>query len=741
MDIFVTKLLAGASRMNPIVNANPRQHGKMRRRAMEYQGPSVSAITRLRWRETNGYCKRSAVSCGSRKKFLPPRFAHPITSLINEQYLQEGHIILGFSGCDMFLISYTETLGEAGHSGLLSHIYNLYWWLWNPGRTAKMAGSVRLFANDEIECSLFLRYAEWPTSKSHIVVSGCRSGCESGYITIATVPSLTPCKECEILPVRSEEQEDDLSAKPLCITHGYTVHLKQALDNGQSKMLSPIGLNINDILVLNIGHSIAVLSTGYVKDSENLDNLPLSSIKRSANEDPIAEIDIKDGVDNEVSVPEDTLINPSCSQPLSTEMTKEDEQCNRVDFPLFGQNINGSFDQFVDSQSVNLKVYDIDGEESDGCERISLMRQNPRANKENVETNNCQLFETQISIEIDPYFDQEPKRIVLNSTNSQNHDACAWKSTTSVHSDRDQMTCNEECVCQSCNNKVKCVTASRISPYGVLNEKLNSPQNSCSELSLMTPSPTASDGSSSIQFSESGIPMNNGKVGPTLRNSDGLVSFCESFYGRINEYDINEDMPIPVGETNFQFCTISCLGASGEMLHPLEKGDSSIQAYSQNLVLDLEHVIFDILRTRCYVAYKYGYLVDYEANILDVCSSTHSVIIHIAAVLDIRHVKSKLLHSVSQKASSLQAEFILSWSLSSGRYEVVVARPLVSYDKRKMGEWKGTYILTADTMIMQHCSIPSHPHKSVYYLDNYAVLRGRSLNFIWNCDKTLAVTK
>lgn len=734
--------------MNPIVNVNPRQHGKVLRGVREKQRPCVSATARLRYRETNGYCKKTAVSRGSRKKFIPRRFAYPIKSLINKRYLQEGHIFLGFSSCDTFLISYTETLGEAGNSGFLSHVYTLYWWLWDPGCTAKMVGSVRLFANDEIECSLYLCYAEWPTSKAHIVVYGYSKQCDSGYITIATVPSLTPCKECEFLSASSRDHADS-SSKPLCITHGYTVHFKQASGTCQTGVLTGSGLKIDDILVLNIGDSIAVLSTGNVNDLNNLDNLPLSSIKRSANEEPIPDSDLKDGVENDVPVPEDNLINPSCSQQLTSEGTNEADQCNTtVDYPLFDGTTKWDMDSFGELKSAGSKVYDMDGEESDGCERISLVRRNPNADKENVDASYRGIFETQISIEVDPYFDPEPKSIVLNGSSLKNHDTCAWKGAASIQNDctssrhaKQGANCKEECECQSCNNKGKCIAAPRFGPYCILNEKQNSPQNSRSELSLMTPSPTASDGSSSIQFSESGIPFSNGKVGSNVRNSDGLVSFCESFYGQINQDDINENRPIPVGETNFQFCTMSCLGACGEMLHPLEKGDSSIQAYSQNLVLDLEHVIFDILRTRCYVAYKYGYLVDYEANILDVSSSTRSVVIHIAAVLNIRHARTKLLHTVAQRACSQQAEFILCWSLSSGRYEVVVARPLVPYDERKMGEWKGTYIVTADTAIKRHCSIPGDPHKSVYVLDNSAVLRGRSLNVIWNCDKTLAITK
>lgn len=754
--------------MNFAVNSAPRIGGRILRSKNGDRTYSVSTTQKLFYRELHGFSKRSS-HCHVRRKMpldvLPRRFAFPITSLVDDYNLhEEGHVFLGFSSCDRFLISYTESLEVANHTGFLSHIYTLHWWLWNPSCKAKKVGSVRLFANEEIECSLFLCYAEWPTSKGHVVVYGWRKHCDSGYITIATVPSLTPCTKCDKLRSNVPPDEEEPS-KSLCIEHGYTMHFKQASGASQTGVLNSSGLKIDGVLVLNIGHSVAVLSTGHLSGGTDLENLPLSSIKRRACEDTIDESDMKE-VSEFDQLPQE---EPSVDSTICRDSVTFEAPAKHI---VSADSLFVTSKENTQSSTCLASVYDLDNDECDPCERISLNCKTASANKENIESNHCENFECQISIDLDPYYDPEPKSIVLGGSStkddpqphakpgepvcvkcgssisrSSNSNFCFCTLSLSSHSmqgpggELDQRGKNFWRDGQS-SGKSKCTTLPFNGNTSVLNERQNAIDNSRFELNFMTPSPTTSDGSSSVQFPESGFPMNNGKTSSTERNSDGLVSFCETFYGPIHQDDISEDEPLPVGETGFQLCTMFCQGAAGEMLHPLEKGNPSIQAYSQHLVLDVEHVIFDILRTRCYTAYKYGYLVDYEANILDVCSATKSVVIHVAALLNVQRNRMRGLTSVpSERSVSQQAEFILCWSLSTGRYEVVVARPLQPYDVRKCGEWNGDWIVRIDSLIRRKCAVLADPYKSVYILDNSAVLRERSVDVLWNCDKTLAITR
>lgn len=113
----------------------------------------------------------------------------------------------------------------------------------------------------------------------------------------------------------------------------------------------------------------------------------------------------------------------------------------------------------------------------------------------------------------------------------------------------------------------------------------------------------------------------------------GPVSFAECFFG--GSVLSRTDEPI-YSDVNSLFCsTVLFASDSGRILYPKPTGNFVLrlqhaiqffftgdknppEAFSQNLVLDLEYVIFDILRTRCYNTYRYGYLRDYEANMIDV---------------------------------------------------------------------------------------------------------------------------
>ncbi|XP_077966267.1 uncharacterized protein LOC120336105 [Styela clava] len=818
----------------------PHENGGQNKCRFSKQNIWSTAAGRLRNREIFGVCnmsRRSRHDNFKKKVFtrLPKRLAMPLTSLVDDVTLHdEAHIFLGFSSCDRFLISYTERIEEASHTGFLSHIYTLHWWLFNPGMKASKIGSVRLFSNEEIEYSLYLCYAEWPNLKSQVIVYGWRKFSESCYISIVAVPPTEPCKLCNFRCTNSNseiEEQTDVMSHNRCTEHGFAMHFKQASGASQLGVLNTSGLKIDGIMILNIGHSIAVISTGIVSEDLDVELLPLSSIKRAACEDSITDNELTEVVDN-VILTEDTFTN---SEPGRFE--SKEKQCKlQNELKIYARPERSvPPDKLLSAKSalsvphensspsanrlIKTSVYDIDSDDSDSFERISLHIAKVE-NKENIAkrtccrsvTTQCQQLEFEMSLSSDPYFDPEPKSIVLGKKSritdtkssrtdvkrladgccgsslekqptKPNYSKCSCKpylnNQAKVTSHFNNCDCDcakyseygdsakyslsfsssmhvsdlDNCVNSSASPAIKTSKTTFLSPstkstiLGISN--INKSQNNLelprSELNFVTPSPTPSECSSSIHCStDSNHFQSSNKNIDGGKNSDGLVSFSECLYGSIPLENIDD--PLSASENNLFYCSMFCQGSGGEVLHPVKKGLGLVQAFSQHLVLDLEHVIFDILRTRCYMTYKFGYLVDYEANVMDVCSDTKSVVIHIVALLNVAKHRNKTISEIVSSTENVgstlqQAEFILCWSLHTGRYEVVVARPIKPYNEKEHGDWKGDWIVKMDSNIKQQCAIRTNTYRSVYILDNSAVFRQHSLNVLWNCDKTIAVTK
>ncbi|XP_076802322.1 uncharacterized protein LOC143446541 [Clavelina lepadiformis] len=269
------------------------------------------------------------------------------------------------------------------------------------------------------------------------------------------------------------------------------------------------------------------------------------------------------------------------------------------------------------------------------------------------------------------------------------------------------------------------------------------------DLNAPTPSPSSASESGSSMYCVGDTGSQYSHKSENLRRTDGIVSFFETLYGNSAGFSGLDDQ-VPSAANNLFYGPVTFEGVDGTPLHPMRQELSRhTLAYSQHLVLDIEHVIFDVLRTRCYTTYKFGYLIDYDVQIIDTCPATRSVVILIAALLNISPRKAKGRVQECFKNNNLdtsndksqQFKFFLCWRLQTGRYEVIAASPLQVYNEKNRGRWDAGWAVQTRNSIRKACEIPLSCHSSVFVLNNAPVIQGKSLTYLFDVDRMVALRK
>jgi len=117
------------------------------------------------------------------------------------------------------------------------------------------------------------------------------------------------------------------------------------------------------------------------------------------------------------------------------------------------------------------------------------------------------------------------------------------------------------------------------------------------ELNAPTPSPSASESSGSVYCTGDTTSQASAKSG-NYRKSDGILSFYETLYESPTDPPL-QNVEDSIIESNLFYGPVTFECANGHPLQPVKSDScSSLMAFSQHLVLDIEHVIFDVLRTR-----------------------------------------------------------------------------------------------------------------------------------------------
>ena len=830
-----------------------------------------SVVRNLRSRETCG-TSPAKYGCGihhrtpSSRLFasIPKRLAFSLKEIVDEHILlEEAHVFLGFSSDGIYVISYTESFEYMDQIRFPSYVfrYHLHWWLFRFNQKMIKVYTVQLFSNEEILTRQQLYYAEWPEDKTKILVYGCCKGSDVCYVTVSAVPSQTHCEACcDIVPCQGEEYRK-------CLKHGFVAHMTYNSISSSATVLNASGLQIDDLIVLNMGYSIGVISLGILPPSQDVESLPLSSIKRATFEEKPSVSDAEEFLSpflfdrlidsGLLSSPRlaksnrDVLLSPSIEADRNATNFKSNSFLISSDNQTSNISATSAATELSDWNSLSLHTH------NELSQPISYSNLNEMSEHCNCNDKYSAAFgpddKAKVEGKIDPYIDPEPKSIVLlqrdceNTYTSHLETEFAIKSNGSnnlvsnklVTSDVSSENCccgytaNGRCtehnipddtpnidgkdklksdlknnksnklklssefakqslktkqnspkvvnvtVCGYCGLKVRepksnqkrkethslsnsPITASgrnllmgspgRSSSKSLFFSSIRNPRDQDSnsvELNAPTPSPSASESSGSVYCTGDTTSQASAKSG-NYRKSDGILSFYETLYETPSDPSLQngEDNVI---ESSLFYGPVNFECANGRPLQPIKSESSrSLMAFSQHLVLDIEHVIFDVLRTRCYTTYKFGYLIDYDVQIVDTCPNTRSVVVLIVALLNIvpRKTKTKLQEhhyrlngNFDATTKSQQFHFFICWQLQTGRYEVVAASPLQAFDRKKSGKWDASWVLEKRRAIQKACAIPLLSQRSVYVLSNSSVIRGKSLDYLWDVDRVIALKK
>jgi hypothetical protein len=83
-------------------------------------------------------------------------------------------ILLGFSRCGRFLLTYTQSseLSALRTAQGLNYVYHLQWWIFRLNEKALKVAEVQLFGEFVIWHPLYLSVNEWPSTPDFVVVFG-----------------------------------------------------------------------------------------------------------------------------------------------------------------------------------------------------------------------------------------------------------------------------------------------------------------------------------------------------------------------------------------------------------------------------------------------------------------------------------------------------------------------------------------------------------------------------------------
>ncbi|XP_025412248.1 uncharacterized protein LOC112684793 [Sipha flava] len=185
------------------------------------------------------------------------------------------HVLMGFTRCGRFLLTYTCTVAETETVVIDSPIisssnikYKLHFWAFRPGQKAFKVTEVSLFENADHIDLLNVYIVQWPNRSDRVVVFGESVISEDDecdmhkiYITVTTLPSLNNCIDCR--SVAYEHRHEDFSkyySGNTCLVHGLTVHTLFTVSHPYPSLEPYVLLKYDDHIVLNTCNFIHVLN-------------------------------------------------------------------------------------------------------------------------------------------------------------------------------------------------------------------------------------------------------------------------------------------------------------------------------------------------------------------------------------------------------------------------------------------------------------------------------------------------
>nr|CAH0101384.1 unnamed protein product [Daphnia galeata] len=198
---------------------------------------------------------------------LNERLIFQLDKVIPLSALESGHILLGFSKCAQFLLTYTHSVELEVNLLTMVHKYKLHWWSFVPYKQASKVAEVTLFSDQGVSLALQIVLCYWPGDSTHILVHGSSIQSEGEsrecYLTVTSVPSVN-CPDCYRI-AQSFEDEDlaaswDSCVRFSCLRHGYTIHSNYSTVPPYPSFIASVSLRCDGTIVINTANFLHVLS-------------------------------------------------------------------------------------------------------------------------------------------------------------------------------------------------------------------------------------------------------------------------------------------------------------------------------------------------------------------------------------------------------------------------------------------------------------------------------------------------
>lgn len=230
---------------------------------------SENLLSKLHQKQLTGKWENYSHRQGKAPLFgrLNERLIFQLDKVIPLSALESGHILLGFSKCAQFLLTYTHSVELEVNLLTMVHKYKLHWWSFVPYKQASKVAEVTLFSDQGVSLALQIVLCYWPGDSTHILVHGSSIQSEGEsrecYLTVTSVPSVN-CPDCHRI-AQSFEDEDlaaswDSCVRFSCLRHGYTIHSNYSTVPPYPSFIASVSLRCDGTIVINTANFLHVLS-------------------------------------------------------------------------------------------------------------------------------------------------------------------------------------------------------------------------------------------------------------------------------------------------------------------------------------------------------------------------------------------------------------------------------------------------------------------------------------------------
>uniref|UniRef100_UPI00358F4A39 DDB1- and CUL4-associated factor 15 isoform X2 n=1 Tax=Myxine glutinosa TaxID=7769 RepID=UPI00358F4A39 len=699
----------------------------------------------------------------SRRLFhnLPPRLCFPLKNIIREQDLQQGHIFLGFTKWDRFLLSYTRDIDDE-NAVCSFYIFRLHWWEFTFTSHLKKVYDVRLFGNVEIFSDLFLSVCEWPSDRSKILVYGlslpmtddlprnietASEDQRDVYVTVLSTPDYRPCHECRHIVHDSYGSTTEGHRAPKCHCNGFLLHFKYQVVYPFPSFQPSIQLRKDGVFLLNTSYSLLACAITYAKENAKHGLLCTRRTESSR-------FCTKQSAD--------------CTPRLEAEGLEERLPCapnakgGAVAVPKFFPELN----TVHDSNTLRQSTLQSSPHSSMAMESSESLKS---------KTYNGDLLSEQYQRHLarkspDPLYHQTSEILTRRPETMATQSAQACEEWVTGRRDA---TASDRC---SVVREFASEVFRRAQPRGEasgssrdedlpsflevrrpgyqqfaesVRESLSMNDSQVKDSVLCSASivscgngevPTTQDGMCSEEQKESNGADSESQGGGHIAGTSptavcvsaewdatepSLVSYTRTLYGgsmagnaRASGFENKNIMPIVV--TDLMNCELEPIG---------EPSTQDTHLCVEQLCLDFEFLISEIIRTEASWAHRFCSFTDYDVVIMEVCPEEDSVVISIGLLLLAYPVD--IHQSCSNSPELYQTALHVAWDLHNGAVRVLGIGDLDRADESRIAALWRTWRQSCAALLAKS-SVPTALSHAVNRLTNEAVYKGRSLRFLQN---------